>query len=439
MGMLMALTAIAALCLASRVRAGGGLPYTTVTNVTQLIADINYANTSGGTFTIYLQPNTTFTNGQMVIGGTKTVNLTIIGNGDAIDGEHQSRLFGVNPGSSLTLDQITLQNGYVYANYGGAIFNSGMLTISNCTLSGNTSVDRSDYLSSLRGVGGAIYNTGTVIIDNTILSNNLATGANPMGGVIYNASGTVTISNSTFTNNWAVDTVLGIYVDPEYPQSGEGAAIFIESGSVTISHSSLTGNYAALTGGGICNGFPWYSGGSVTVENSSNISGNTVGDVRNSGTLYLDGTSTIGVLDGNSAIPLDGSVGDGIPDWWRLQYFGGTGTSTNAQSCAACDADGTGQNNLFKYTAGLDPTNPASVFVLKIASIVGQPTKKNLIFNPEVSGRTYTTEFTTNLVGTPYATLPGIAGPTTNGTEVTVTDTSAVQPQKFYRISISLP
>src|ERR1039458_3708192 len=60
MGMLMALTAVAALCLAPPVRAGGGPFYPTVTNVTQLIADINYANTSGGTFTINLQPNTTF-------------------------------------------------------------------------------------------------------------------------------------------------------------------------------------------------------------------------------------------------------------------------------------------------------------------------------------------------------------------------------------------
>ena len=47
------------------------------------------------------------------------------------------------------------------------------------------------------------------------------------------------------------------------------------------------------------------------------------------------------------------SVGDGIPDWWRAQYFGGNGTTTNGQSCATCDADGTGQNNLFKYVAGL--------------------------------------------------------------------------------------
>src|ERR1035441_1622358 len=96
MGMLMALTAVAALCLAPPVRAGGGPFYPTVTNVTQLIADINYANTSGGTFTINLQPNTVFAlltyNGSgadgadllPIIGAPNAVNLTILGNGDTI-------------------------------------------------------------------------------------------------------------------------------------------------------------------------------------------------------------------------------------------------------------------------------------------------------------------------------------------------------------------
>ena len=308
MGMLMALTAITALCLASPVRAAGVF-YPTVSNVTQLIGDINYANQIGGTYTIYLQPNTTFTNAGLVIGGTNTVHLTIIGNGDTFNGpglgESVSRFFIVVPGSSLTLEQMTLQNGCAYVDYGGAIYNAGTLTISNCTLSGNTSVDRTDYVTSLRGVGGAIYNAGgTVIIDNSILSDNLATGANPMGGAIYNASGTVTISDSTFANNFAVDTVGGIYVDPEYPQDGAGGAIFNESGTVTISHSSLTGNYASFTGGGLCNGFYYYSGGTATIGNSSKISGNTVDDVQNSGVLYLDSTSTITILDGNSAISI---------------------------------------------------------------------------------------------------------------------------------------
>jgi PKD repeat protein len=54
------------------------------------------------------------------------------------------------------------------------------------------------------------------------------------------------------------------------------------------------------------------------------------------------------------------TVGDSIPDWWRAQYFGGAGTTTNSLSCATCDASGTGQNNLFKYAADLNPTNPIS-------------------------------------------------------------------------------
>jgi uncharacterized repeat protein (TIGR03803 family) len=81
------------------------------------------------------------------------------------------------------------------------------------------------------------------------------------------------------------------------------------------------------------------------------------------------------------------SVGDGIPDWWRARYFGGDGTTTNDQSCAACDSDGTGQSNLFKYVAGLNPTNPASVFLLTAGNVSGQPTRKELSYGPVAAGR----------------------------------------------------
>jgi hypothetical protein len=63
------------------------------------------------------------------------------------------------------------------------------------------------------------------------------------------------------------------------------------------------------------------------------------------------------------------TVGDGIPNWWRQEYFG-TGFTTNSSSCASCDADGTGQNNLFKYVTGLNPTNPSSAFGVNIAMIL---------------------------------------------------------------------
>ncbi len=132
------------------------------------------------------------------------------------------------------------------------------------------------------------------------------------------------------------------------------------------------------------------------------------------------------------------SVGDGIPDSWRQQYFGGSGTTTNNHSCATCDADGTGQNNLFKYVAGLNPTNPASIFILQIVNVAGQPAQKNLIFSPMVIGPTYTLQFTTELVSSAWSPLMGLAGPLTNGNQVTTTDLNAVQSKKFYRVDISL-
>src|ERR1017187_5035996 len=80
---------------------------------------------------------------------------------------------------------------------------------------------------------------------------------------------------------------------------------------------------------------------------------------------------------------------------WQTQYFGST---TNALAGPNVDADGTGQNNQFKYVAGLDPTNPSSVFVLSIATVTNQPTQMNLLLNPVVGGRPYTPQFTTDIV-----------------------------------------
>jgi hypothetical protein len=127
------------------------------------------------------------------------------------------------------------------------------------------------------------------------------------------------------------------------------------------------------------------------------------------------------------------TVDTGFAAWIASYGLTGANALTNA------DADGTGQNNLFKYVAGLNPTNPASIFVLKIAGVNGQPGQKNLIYNPIAGGRTYTIDFRTNLVSGSYTTLSGFSGLTTNGNQVTVTDLSATQASKFYRVHISLP
>ena len=121
---------------------------------------------------------------------------------------------------------------------------------------------------------------------------------------------------------------------------------------------------------------------------------------------------------------------------WQLQYFNCTNCP---QADPAFDFDGTGQNNQFKYVAGLDPTNPASVFVLTVAGVTNQPTQMNLIFNPLASGRTYTPQFNTDAVGGVWTQLTGYAGPVTNGNQATITDMNAVESNKYYRIDINLP
>jgi hypothetical protein len=150
---------------------------------------------------------------------------------------------------------------------------------------------------------------------------------------------------------------------------------------------------------------------------------------------YLGATSNVSL-----SVFAPDTVGDGIADWWRQAYFGSV-TPTNSHDCATCDFDGTGQNNLFKYVAGLNPTSSASVFVLKIAPVAGQPTQKLLTYSPILvgSGQVYTVQFATNLVGATYANLTGFSGPVTNINQVTVTDLSATQTSKFYRVNISLP
>jgi Concanavalin A-like lectin/glucanases superfamily len=118
---------------------------------------------------------------------------------------------------------------------------------------------------------------------------------------------------------------------------------------------------------------------------------------------------------------------------WQLRYFNCTNCT---QSATNTDWDGTGQNNLFKYVAGLDPTNPASVFHWQIAGTTNHP---NLVFSPWASNRVYTVQFSTNLMSGVWSPLAGYAGPLTNGNQVTITDMNAAPPNKFYRLQITQP
>ena len=157
-----------------------------------------------------------------------TSAITIDGSGyDVImDGADTYRLFYVESTGDLTLDNVTLINGFD-SSYGGALaVDQGMVTISDSTISGNN-------VSS--GPGGAIAaNNATVVISNSTLVDNHVSSASS-GGAIYNL-GAMTIVNSTLSDN----------------SSGTGGAI--GNGSIlTVINSTFSGNSAASVGGGIFN------------------------------------------------------------------------------------------------------------------------------------------------------------------------------------------
>jgi alpha-D-xyloside xylohydrolase len=125
------------------------------------------------------------------------------------------------------------------------------------------------------------------------------------------------------------------------------------------------------------------------------------------------------------------SVGDGISDSWRQDYFG-SATTTNASSCATCDPDGDGFDNLQEYLAGTDPLNSANY--LHVNSVTPSGGGIGLAFN-SVLGMNYEVDYTPDLVNDPWQILTnGVSG---TGGIIPIFDASAAgQTQRFYRVKL---
>jgi hypothetical protein len=220
----------------------------------------------------------TLTNGELLI----KHSITIAGLGAsqlAVSGNHASRVFELSQGArSVTLSGLTISNGVAAGGGGGGIFFEGgsTLTVSGCTLTGNSAT-----------IGGGIFSGGSLTVSGCTLSGNTATSATYGGGGIYSAGSAATVEGCILSGNSAF----------------KGGGISSDVGPLTVSGCTLSGNSATTAGAGV------YNAGTATVQNSSIITGNTApvgfgADVYNQGVLYLDSTSTIGILDGNPAVPI---------------------------------------------------------------------------------------------------------------------------------------
>jgi hypothetical protein len=241
-------------------------------------------------------------------------NISINGPGPnnlTIDGNHAWRVFHVIGGVTATIGGLTITNGFVSGFFpngnGGGIYNDhSTLTVTNCTISGNSASD------SL-GQGGGIINAGylvgyfgygpaTLEVVNCTINGN---SAGLDGGGIFNngqsGSATLTVTGSTVSGN----TVTGGY--------GGGIATDGNGGSsmVEVVNSTLSDNSVRSFGGGIMNSSAYGGTASLRVRNST-ISNNWGGDYG--GGIYnaasAGGNSPLEVthstLSGNSCLWLDG-------------------------------------------------------------------------------------------------------------------------------------
>jgi hypothetical protein len=193
---------------------------------------------------------------------------------------------------------------------GGAILDSiagpdrptaptGVVTVSNTTFTTNSSMD---------GSGGAISANAIVATDVTFSGNQTMNGFG--GGAVelhlYPSTGSLPISkivNATFDGNIAGSA----------GSSGQGGAITLSNGSLTLLNTTVTNNSAGISGGGVS-----LASGSLTLGDTV-VAGNT------GGLFGPDADAPITSLGHNLVGMIDGSSG-----WIVSDKTGGTGGNTSS-------------------------------------------------------------------------------------------------------------
>ena len=196
------------------------------------------------------------------------------------------RIFHLTPGHVVSIAGLIISNGVALqgttpANRGGGIFNDhSVLTVTDCSLNGNSS--RS---------GGGVFSNGEFSGSATLTINNSTLGGNSadFGAGVFNSaaassgSATLVIAHSTLRDNLAANSGGGIF------NEGDNGG----NGILTLTNSTLSGNTAAISGGALHN--DGFAGTAVAMISHSTLGGNTAGSSSTAGTITnQDGTVEIG-------------------------------------------------------------------------------------------------------------------------------------------------
>lgn len=279
-----------------------------INNQKTLRAAVMESNRQPGDNTIVMPPGTyrltlsgnqedSAVSGDLDVTGT----LTVVGSKDGstiIDANGLDRIFDVQPGANLTLQDLTITGGRIPTNEsGGGIRNQGTLTLINVTVYGN--------VATLDGGGIAATTGTTTAIRNSTLSTNQA----GRGGA-FASGGNATLLNATIAFNSAT-TGGGIFSDT--------------SAAVTVKNTIVAKNTAA-TGPDVANAF---------VSNGNNL----IGDATSSTGFSRDiGGNKIGT--GSEPIdPLLGSLKNNGGPTLTHELLRGSPAINSADELAAPVAD----------------------------------------------------------------------------------------------------
>jgi hypothetical protein len=267
-------------------------------------------------------------------------NVFIEGNGFFVErsllgGTLDFRIFHVAAGAELTLDHVTVKNGFSDLVDGGGIYSKGTLTILDSSLTDHTTRFES---------GGAIYSQGgELIIFRSSISGSQSIFES--GGGVYASGSVVRIYGSTISANQAYKG---------------GGGIYQSSGILTLEDSTVSGNIAGANGGGIV-----MLGGPPHVLGNCTVSGNSVGILDSGAGIYFSSISGSLVVTNCSLVgnSVPGSTGAG-----GIRNGGGTVTLVNtilangSSSPYNCSGDITdGGNNLADDTSCGFPDIPANL------------------------------------------------------------------------------
>ncbi len=242
-------------------------------------------------------------NGRVTIAGPGTAATVTLSGGNT----HQIFVIIGNAtisGLTLTQGKATIAN-----NPGGAIFNTGTLTLINDKIGANTStvalkgirkehvnpnMRRHPHCTTTFANGGAVYNNGTLTMsgntfNGNVIQSDLATCIDGQGGAVFNdLEGTIASTSDTFTNNSAF----------------AGGAVFNQGvGLASFTNDAFTAN----SGCNAVSGCPTSGCNTTSCTSFAQGEGAAIFDMGSSGVVITSSTFTNNVVGGATT----GSQGQG--------------------------------------------------------------------------------------------------------------------------------